>query len=254
MVNPFGTDEMAAGYATSRPPVHEHVIRRACRKLERTAPFSRALDVGCGAGVSTRAIDGFAAHAIGLEPAAAMLPRAAHVAPSSEFIAGAAEALPFRDHAFDVITAAGSLNYVDLDRFFPEAARVLGPHGVLVIYDFSPGRIFREAPGLDEWFTCFHRRYPPPLNEGIDLNPAMLAARCRHLRLKCSEPFEIGLRLSPGFYLDYVLTETNVADAVRRGIPPSEIRRWCASTLAPVWQGSEHEVIFRGYFACFDAG
>jgi SAM-dependent methyltransferase len=254
MVNPFGTDEMAAGYATSRPAVHQRVIQRVYRQLGRTAPFCLALDIGCGAGVSTRALDGYAAHAIGLEPAAAMLPWAARVAPSADFLAGAAEALPFRDHSFDLITAAGSLNYVDLDRFFPEAARVLEAHGVLVIYDFSPGRIFRDAPGLDEWFTTFHGRYPPPANEGLDLNPPLLAARCRVLRLQISEPFGIGLRLAPDFYLDYVLTETNVADAVRRGIPHAEIRSWCAATLASVWQGVEREVIFPGYFACFVAG
>jgi SAM-dependent methyltransferase len=254
MVNPFGTGEMAAGYATSRPPVHPRVIERVCRRLDRTAPFSRALDVGCGAGISTRALDGVAAHAIGLDPAAAMLPWAARVAPGSLFLAGAAEALPFRARSFDLITAAGSLNYADLDRFFAEAARVLDRHGVLVVYDFSPGRTFRDAPGLDEWFTAFHRRYPPPAHEALELNPATLAARCQLLRLEFSEAFEIGPSLSPAFYLDYVLTETNVADAVRRGVLISEIRRWCAATLAPVWQGAEREVLFPGYFTCFRAG
>ena len=62
--------------------------------------------------------------------------------------------------------------------------------------------------------------------------------------------FEIGITLTPEFYLDYVMTETNVAAAVRSGVPQSEIRSWCAETLAPVWKGAEREVLFRGYFAC----
>jgi hypothetical protein len=41
---------------------------------------------------------------------------------------------------------------------------------------------------------------------------------------------------------------------VRRGVLISEIRRWCAATLAPVWQGAEREVLFPGYFTCFRAG
>ena len=50
--------------------------------------------------------------------------------------------------------------------------------------------------------------------------------------------------------LDYVLTETNVAAAVRQGAVRSEIRTWCAETLAPVWNGKPRDVLFHGYFAC----
>ena len=38
--------------------------------------------------------------------------------------------------AFDLIAAAGALNYVDVDLFLPDAVRVLAPGGVLIIYDF----------------------------------------------------------------------------------------------------------------------
>jgi predicted TPR repeat methyltransferase len=38
--------------------------------------------------------------------------------------------------SLDLIAAAGSLNYVALDRFFPEAARILAPNGLLLAYDF----------------------------------------------------------------------------------------------------------------------
>src|SRR6478752_3918231 len=134
---------MAAGYATSRPPVHPRVIERVYRELGRTTPFQRALDVGCGAGVSTRALTGFAQRCIGLEPAEAMLKWAAPLAPSAHFAVGTAEALPIGDRTVDLISAAGSLNYADLDLFFPEASRVLMPHGVLLVYDFTPGRSFR---------------------------------------------------------------------------------------------------------------
>ena len=253
MSNPFGTDDMAAGYATSRPAVHPRVMEQVYRQLERTGPFQCALDVGCGAGVSTKALAGFAKSCIGLEPAEAMLKWAPAIAPSADFVVGTAEAMPLRDRAVDLITAAGTLNYANLDLFFPEAARVLMPHGVLVVYDFSPGRNFRNATSLDEWFSAFYTRYPPPANEGRQLSPDILSELSSGFRVRAHHQFEIGITLMPDFYLDYVMTETNVASAVRRGVPHSEIRSWCARTLAPVWNGVEREVLFRGYFACMRA-
>ncbi|MCU1238134.1 MAG: ycgJ 2 [Candidatus Solibacter sp.] len=234
MTNPFGTDAMASGYATSRPPIHPRVIELALRRK-----FHRALDIGCGAGVSTKALDGFAAHSIGLDPALAML----QFARGAWFVAGTAEAIPFRHRSFDLITAAGSLNYADLERFFPEAARVLLPDGVLLVYDFSPGRV----SGDDEWFAAFHERYPPPAQEGRELTPEILVETATGFRLDRAQPFEIALTLTPQFYLNYMLTETNVASAVRRGVLLEEIRTWCAETL---WNDGAREVVFRGYFVC----
>ena len=253
MSNPFGTDDMAAGYATSRPPVHPRVMEQVHDQLGRPGPFQRALDVGCGAGVSTKALAGFAKHCIGLEPAEAMLKWVSTVAPSADFVVGTAEDIPLRSRAVDLITAAGSLNYANLDLFFPEAARVLMPHGMLVVYDFSPGRSFRNATSLDEWFSIFYSRYPPPANEARPLSPDILAELNTGFRWHTHRQFEIGITLAPDFYLDYVMTETNVASAVRGGVPHAEIRSWCARTLAPIWNGSEREVLFRGYFACMRA-
>ncbi|HEV3196785.1 MAG TPA: class I SAM-dependent methyltransferase [Bryobacteraceae bacterium] len=217
--------------------------------MGRTEPFQLALDIGCGAGVSTKALNGFARSCIGLDPIEAMLKWTSTIAPFARFVVGTAEAIPLRDHSVDLITAAGSLNYVNLDLFFPEAARVLMPDGVLVAYDFSPGRSFSDATSLDEWFSSFYSRYPPPENEAQALSPAILAEISSGFRVLCRQQFEVGITLSPTFYLDYMMTETNVAAALRSGAPRSEIKSWCAETLAPVWNGAEREVLFRGYFA-----
>ena len=169
------------------------------------------------------------------------------------FAAARAEALPIRSGSIGLITAAGSLNY-GLDLFFPEAARVLTPGGVLVVYDFSPGRAFADSAGLHEWFPAFLRRYPAPGEEALELTPQRLAGLTRLFRVESHEDFEFALSLSPAFYLDYVMTETNVACAVRNGVPPEEIRAWCEDTLAPVFDGRNRQVLFRGYIAYLFAG
>jgi hypothetical protein len=119
-----------------------------------------------------------------------------------------------------------------------------------VVYDFGPGRTFRASGGLDEWFEEFSTRYPSPPHEARELSPAILARVTSGFALHRHREFEIAIPMTPSFYVDYMLTETNVAAAVRRGTPHDEIRSWCAASLAPLWNGAEREVLFRGYFAC----
>jgi len=179
-----------------------------------------------------------------------MLRWAPSVAPGAEFVAGSAEALPLAGRSVDLMTAAGSLNYVRLEPFFQEAARVLVPEGVLVVYDFSPGTSLRQTAQLDQWFEEFSNRYPLPAGEARALDPETLAGLDLGFCVWRHERFEIGLTLTPEFYLDYMMTESSVAAAVRGGVPREEIRSWCGASLGPIWEGREHEVIFRGYWAC----
>jgi ubiquinone/menaquinone biosynthesis C-methylase UbiE len=250
MGNIFDTPGMAAGYANARPPVHPHIIEGARKHLRMALPAERALDVGCGAGLSTRALQGIARQCLGIDPSAAMVNCAASLVPGASFMVGNAEELPVPSASMNLITAAGSLNYADLSRFFPEAVRALAPGGVLVVYDFSQGRCFRDAPDLDSWFSEFLRRYPMPTSSARELNPEILKNFDSGLRVYASEQFEIGLPLSPEAYLKYVLTETNVAHAIEKGTPEELIRSWCAETLAPVFGNRSREILFRGYFAC----
>ncbi len=112
---------------------------------------------------------------------------------------------------------------------------------------------FRDAPGLDEWFAGFYNRFPPPAQEARELSPEILAQRKSGFRVSSHRQFEIGIPLAPESYLNYVMTETNVAAAVREGAPLSEIRSWCAQTLAPVWQGSERRSAVPRLFRLYDA-
>ena len=190
--------------------------------------------------------------ASGLEPAEAMLKWVATIAPSAEFVVGAAEAIPLRDRSVDLITAAGSLNYANLDLFFPEAARVLAPHGVLLVYDFSPGRSLRTSTKLDEWFSSFHGRYPPPANEARELSPEILSGMNSGFRVHHQQQFEIGItldaRVLPGLRDDRDQRRLSRAQrgAVMRKSDPGALKLWrlsgwarsgkcCSGDISPVW-------------------
>jgi SAM-dependent methyltransferase len=250
MLDPSGlydSARLAAGYAFARPPVHPRVIDLVRARLALAAPLGRGLDIGCGAGRSTAALTSVARLVVGLEPSPVMLRHAAAVAPGASFVRARAEALPFADAVFDIITAAGALNYVDLEQALPAAARVLTPGGRFVIYDFSSGRRSPDEPQLARWFDAFEARYPFP--PGYDLDVRTMAFDRAGLRLHGYEPFEIALTIAPGAYLEYVLTESNVERAVASGVPDRDVRAWCEATLAPVFGGRTLPVLFDGYIA-----
>jgi SAM-dependent methyltransferase len=253
VTNPFGDDFMAAGYAASRPPVHPRVIDRL-RSWMGGAIVHRGGDLGCGAGLSTRALTSVATHAVGFDPARSMVRVAARVVPEAHFVVAAGESMPFDDRSIDLLTAAGSLNYArDPDATFAEAARVLAPGGLLAVYDFSPGRSFVDSDRLDTWFDAFTARYPFPASQARPFSPALLAQATSVCKLVRGEAFEISLRLAPGFHVEYMLTETCVQDAVRRGTSLDSIRAWVTETLLPVFDGQPRDVLFRGYLATLTA-
>jgi len=156
--NIYDSPRLAAGYAYGRPPVHRHIIHSVREFLHIAGKLQGALDVGCGAGLSTTALKRLSETVVGLEPVRTMLTHCRSAAPNALFLVGRAETLPFEAEVFDLITAAGSLNYVDLDLFFPDAARVLTPSGILIIYDFSGARRMTGDQRLHEWFAMFESR------------------------------------------------------------------------------------------------
>lgn len=242
-MNPFATNRMSEGYAAARPPVHRRVVDSIA---QRGALRGVVLDVGCGSGLSTKALDGVARQRIGVEPAEAMVRLADGVSPGAMFAVGRAEVLPFRAASLDWITAAGVLNYVDLPAFFGEAARILNPAGGVAVYDFSPGKVMKNSGSLTEWFQQFIARYPWAPAEARTLDPDILGQLGMGFGVESAERFAVGIELTRHFYVSYMMTESNVAYALRRGVNEREIRSWIESTLPMDGWG---EIVFEGYWA-----
>jgi SAM-dependent methyltransferase len=244
----YDSARLAAAYAFARPPVHPLVVQRiSAHATVEGRPVLRALDVGCGAGRSTAALASVARSVVGIEPAGRMLVHHRAVAPQASFVVGCAEALPFAAASFDLVTAAGSLNYTDAGRSLAEIARVLVKGGVLVVYDFSSGRRSYRAPSLDSWFSAFEHRYPFPPGYAMDVE--RLPYDRAGLRLAAYEPFEVAVPLTLEAYLAYVLSEANVEGAIASGVPERDISTWCRETLVPVFAAASLPVLFTGYIA-----
>ncbi len=241
----YESRRLAAGYAYGRPPVHGPIIQAIKSRLGITTRVGRALDIGCGAGVSTAALEPVARSVAGLDPIAAMLAHRHDVAPYAHFVVGRAEQLPFADAAFDLMTAAGSVNYSDLALFLPEAARVLARHGTLAIYDFSVGTRLRDGADLERWHDAFERRHPSP--PGYHLDPQRLPYEANGLRLDGYEALEVAVPMNSRSYLQYAMSEANVELAIAQGADEHAIREWCRTTIETIFEDVSRDVLFDAY-------
>lgn len=201
---------MAEGYAKSRPPLHARIVARFGLRA------ASALDVGCGAGLSTAPLLQIADSVCAIDPFPAMVKWGPRVAPGAHFLAARAEALPLRDASFDLIAAAGSLNYADPAAAFPELRRVLAPGGTLCVYDFSQ--------------DGFPYQRPPDGSRKLD--PGILARVQSSFRVARSESLDFTLEMDRARYENYLRTELET-------VPP----------LEPWRPGQTIALRFTGYLA-----
>ena len=122
----------------------EQAIETALLDQAGPGPFERVVDIGTGTGRMLALFAGRASRADGIDLSHRMLTVAranldqagienAHVRQ------GNATALPFDDETADLVLIHQVLHYVDEpQRALAEAARILRPHGQLLIVDFAP--------------------------------------------------------------------------------------------------------------------
>jgi SAM-dependent methyltransferase len=102
--NPFVGREVACRYASARPVLHHHVTQLLADRIPRP---SRALDLGCGTGLSTAALHGFARLVVGVDVSSQML--AARIDHTAMYVLAQAERLPFADAVFELGYRAASM-------------------------------------------------------------------------------------------------------------------------------------------------
>jgi len=121
----------------------------------RPQPGQRALDVAAGPGLLSAALLATVDEAVALDPSQAML---SHAPAGVTTVVGTAEAIPFGDDEFDLVTCVNSLHHVaDLDRTLAEMARVLAPGGSIVVQDYLADP---DPERAERWETVERLRDP----------------------------------------------------------------------------------------------
>jgi SAM-dependent methyltransferase len=105
----------------------------------------RALDVATGNGQAAVACAAYFEHVDASDISPAQIENA-FPHPRVTYHVLPAEQTPFEDGAFDLITVALALHWLDLDRFYGEALRLLAPEGILAVWAYG---FFKIEPALD---------------------------------------------------------------------------------------------------------
>ncbi len=241
----FTTQKISRGYAADRPYFHPKVIKRITSYLKLSQKLTAALDVGCGAGMSTRALLEISGKVIGVDSSANMI-RSAIRREGLEYVNCRAEELPFI-RKFDLITLSGSINWIDRRAFFPKANKMLEEESYLIIYDNNTLGIMEENKQFEKWYVeAFSKRYPkPPRDESPILKPE---ARRYGFEFEAAENYTNQVTFKLDSFIKYLFTQSNITAALNDGLETSpSIRQWLDASLRPFFGGLERTIRFGGY-------
>ena len=122
----------AREYELGRPLWPEDLLERVVAEIGLTRDAA-VLDLGAGTGKLTRSLVQRFARVVAVEPDAAMLAVLEDVVPAAEALSGSAEAIPVGDSEVDAVFSAEAFHWFASAASVAEIARVLKPHGALVI-------------------------------------------------------------------------------------------------------------------------
>ncbi|MDX1932167.1 MAG: class I SAM-dependent methyltransferase [Capsulimonadales bacterium] len=162
MVNYFDSARSAELYERGRPFYHDEALKAVAEAEGWTRPVANALDVGCGTGLSTRALLPYARRIIGLDASPAMIARAP-ADPRIRYRVAPAERLPLVSERIDLLTLSEAFHWLDQPRFLEEAHRVIRPGAWFLVYGGGIRGVMDEVPEFTPWMREVHlARYPEP--------------------------------------------------------------------------------------------
>lgn len=248
----FDYKRIAEGYANDRPFLHECVVNLLKEDLHISHNFINGLDVGCGAGLSTKALKIICDKVTGIDVSGEMVEAAKmlYTDASYTFFQSSAEEINVPDQIFDIVTAAGVVNWVD-ERKFLSNLRPKMDKGILVIYDFwITDRMSGNTAYTDWWHDSYLKMFPkPPRKENIWTGEM---TEPYGFTLEKQATYSIEYEFDKDAFVRFMMLQSNVNVQVdEKGRSVEEVRGWFDNTLDDIFANKRRTLFFDGYYWCF---
>lgn len=256
----FDHKRIAEGYAKDRPFLHKNVMELIKRDLNLPGGVSTAgineglyfldgLDVGCGAGLSTKALKMICDRVTGIDISEEMVQaaKAVYIEPGYAFLQCSAEEVDSLDGGFDIATAAGVVNWVDESSFLTGLKKVLNPAGIAVIYDFWISDRMKDVEAYTDWWE---RQYiinfpKPPRKENVWTDADV---RLYGFSMEKQVTYSMEYEMDREAFVRFMLLQSNVSAQVEgKGRSLEAVRQWFWESLEPIFAGKKKTLIFEGY-------
>ena len=206
----FDEKRIAEGYM-NRPWLHKKVIERFVSDCEVTSNFRNGLDVGCGAGLSTKALHLICDRVTGTDISEQMIQVCKEEYKDNKaytFYRAKAEETKEPAEKYDIVTAAGMVNWVDRDLFLENMGHALQDQGILLIYDFW---IIDKMQGNDAYTNWYHeeylKRFPKTSRNENTWKQSELPD---YFRIKNQITYELFYDFSMEQFIDFMMIQSNV--------------------------------------------
>lgn len=246
----FDYKRIAEGYAKDRPFLHAHVMESLKEKLKLSGNLENGLDIGCGAGLSTKALRMICSRVTGadISPEMVQAAKALYEDDSYQFIQSKAEEIEAEPESFDIVTAAGVINWIDETKFLPLLQTLLKKNGILLIYDFWITGEMEGVPAYTNWWNEEYLvHFPKPKRkEKVWTSDDVSPYRFHILE---QENYKTPYPMTKEQFIRFMLLQSNVIARVEEnGVSLDEVRKWFSATLSPIFTEDEPKnLIFSGY-------
>ncbi|KUJ07797.1 S-adenosyl-L-methionine-dependent methyltransferase [Mollisia scopiformis] len=169
------TPDQGAKYAQARPGYSPSLYASIIAHHTSTGgKLDTLVDVGCGPGMTARALAPNFTHTIGLDPSEGMITTARSLDPNIRFEISTAEDLGWHldpkieDESVDLITASTAAHWFDMTRFWPRAAQILKPGGTVALWGTGGINMHPSMPNavaIQAMFDDFEERELKPFFE-----------------------------------------------------------------------------------------
>lgn len=251
----FDSKRITNGYANDRPWLHKSVIEQIQAEFVNKIPFKNGLDVGCGAGLSTKALKLICNKVTGTDISEEMVHICQIQYAASDFIfyAAKAEETKMPQSPYDIVTAAGVVDWVDKDKFLENMKLVMAENAPLILYDFWISDKMLGNPAYTDWFQSrYLTNFPkPPRNETLWEQKDIPKIFSYDKQTVCQMQYEFDMFS----FIRFMMTQTNINSKIESGhMTEEEVLEWMQETLSPIFQERRKTLIFDGYIQIYIRG